>query len=483
MLRCQRLAAVVRLLGVTGVLSICVGAQDLTSVPMLAPGVSAMRPGTFGDQGSLTAAVSRASTEAVSSGATLPDPAPVPHGPRRITLEQVKQSANRAINPLHRLDTLSVEAARQHRLGVQADYFPKFSATFWNLHFTNFLGQIVAVRRPVLGIMQEVPIQIVNQDHTAALLSFVQPITPILQVHQAVKIARADERIAMAKAGAAAARNARNAEVEETYFQLLIAQRQLTTAEWRNRGSESRPLYATASVGQVHSPEPQADLVDARKGVESAIARVNELTASLDRMMGWPEETELDLEVPDPLVENISFQDVADKPVAGNLGVVEAEQTVVKARAAAVLSKVAYVPTVAAVGGYAFQNAFPAVLSNFGYGGVMASYTLFDFGKREHAVKEARAQLEMAEIGLQVAKAKSSADLKKSYYELERSRQLSNVAQRMGSSATLLMNASASTENLQVRAARAEMEMEMLRADLAHRQAYARLKALMGETF
>jgi hypothetical protein len=37
----------------------------------------------------------------------------------------------------------------------------------------------------------------------------------------------------------------------------------------------------------------------------------------------------------------------------------------------------------------------------------------------------------------------------------------------MGSSAALLMNASVSTENLQVRAARAEMEMAMLQADLA----------------
>ena len=223
MLSRQRVAAVVRLSGLAARLAICAGAQDLPPISILAPGVSAMRPGTFGGQGPLTTAVSRASMEAVSSGATLPDPAPLPHEPRRITLEQVKQSANRVINPLQRHSTLSVEAAKQHRLGVQADYFPKFSATFWNLHFTDFLGQIVAVRRPVLGITQQVPIQIVNQDQTAALLSFVQPITPILQVHQAVKIARADERIAMLRAGAAAARNVRNAEVEETYFQLLIA--------------------------------------------------------------------------------------------------------------------------------------------------------------------------------------------------------------------------------------------------------------------
>ena len=87
----------------------------------------------------------------------------------------------------------------------------------------------------------------------------------------------------------------------------------------------------------------------------------------------------------------------------------------------------------------------------------------------------------MAEIGLQAAKAKSSTELKKSYDDLQRSRQVSNVAQRMASSATLLMNASASSGNLQVRAARAEIELEALQADLAHRQAYARLKALLGE--
>jgi outer membrane protein TolC len=375
---------------------------------------------------------------------------------------------------------LSVEAARQHRKGVQADYFPKFGATFLNLHFTDFLGQVVTVRRPFMGVTQEVPIQVVNKDQTVAALTVVQPITPILQVHQAVKIARADERIAMAKAAAGTARNARDAEVEEAYFHLLIAQWQLTSAEWKLKVGESRQLYAGASVGLVRASGPQVESDEARKGVESAAARVKELAASLNRIMGWPEETELDLEMPDPLVENISLQDVADKPVAAKPDVVEAEQTVVKARAAAKLSKLAYVPTVAAVSGYAFQNAVPVMLSNFGYGGVMASYTLFDFGKREHAVKEAHAQLEMAEIGLQVAKAKSAADLKKSYYELEHSRQLSNVAQSVASSATFLMNASAGTETLQVRASRAKMELELLQADLAHRQAYARLKAIMG---
>jgi outer membrane protein TolC len=480
---CPRFTAGLRLSALALALVLASGAQDLPPVPPIAAGASAIRPGMFGGHWSLFPTSNRTGTEAAWTNASFPGEARAPSGGiQRITLEQVKQSANRAASPLQRLGLLTVEAARQHRLAVRADYFPKFGATAFNLHYTDFLGQIVTVRRPRLGFTQQVPVPLLNQNQTFAALTFVQPITPIFQVHQAVKIARADERIAIAKAGAAAARNTRNAEIEDTYLLLLIAQRQLTSAEWKLKGGESRPLYAGASVDLVRGPGPETPLAEARKSVESAAAKVKELTASLNRIMGWPEDTQLELALPDPLVENITLQDVADKSVPGNADVIEAEQTVVKARAAAKLSKLAYVPTVAAVSGYLFQNVIPAVVSNVGYGGVMASYTLFDFGKREHAVKEAHAQLEMAEIGLQLTKAKAAADVKKSYYELERSRQLSNVAQKMGSSAALLMNVSAHSDNLEVKLARAEMELEMLQADLAHRQASARLKALIGET-
>jgi outer membrane protein TolC len=407
---------------------------------------------------------------------------PTPSGqPRRITLEQVKQqSANRVASPLAYMGQLSVEAARQHRLGVQADYFPKFGATFVNLHATDFLGQIFRVPRPIMGTVTPVPVDFINKNLTIAALTFVQPITPVLEVRQAVRIARADERIAMAKAAASVSKAVRDTEIEAAYFKLLIAQRELTSAEWKMRSGESRPLYAAASadVIRISASEPRA--MEARKAVATAAATVRELTASLNRIMGWPENTELELAMPDPLVENVSLQEVTDKSTAPNPALVEAEQTVVKARAAANLSKLAYVPTVAAVSGYLFQNILPAVNSNFGYGGVMASYTLFDFGKRQHAIKESRAQLEMAETALQLTKAKLASDVKKSYFELERSRQLSQVAQKIGSSTALLMKVSSNAEGLEVRAARADVELEMLEADFAHRQAYNRLRALMS---
>ncbi len=402
-------------------------------------------------------------------------------GPRRVTLQQVQQrSANRLASPVARMSQLSVEAAKQHRLGVEADYFPKFGATFLNLHTTDFLGQLVQVRRPFNGTVLQIPAQIVNQNLTIAALTFVQPITPLFDVRQAVQIARADERIALAKAAAAVSKNARDAEIEETYFKLLIAERQLTSAEWKLKNSESRPLYASASHDLIPVSGEDVGTINARKTAENAAATVRELTATLNRAMGWPEDTQLDLATPDPLVENISLQEVSQKSTAGNAALVEAEQTVVKARAASSISKMAYIPTVAAVGGYLFQNALPAVNSNFGYGGVMASYTLFDFGKREHAVKEAHTQLEMAETALQLTKIKVAADVQKSYLELERSRQLSHLAQKMGSSTALLLKVGSDSESLEVKATRADVELEMLDADFAHRQAFNHLKALLG---
>jgi outer membrane protein TolC len=391
--------------------------------------------------------------------------------PRRITLQQAKDLPDPAKAVVSRLGQLSVEAAKQHRLGVRADYFPKFGATFLNLHYTDFLGQVVTVRRPLIGSATQFPIPLFSKDQTLAALTFTQPITPLLQVRQAVKMARADERIAMAKAAVPIAKNVRDREIEQTYFKLLIAQHKLTAAQLKSRQINGRILYAAASstTAQERSTEFMALAIEAKQ-----------LTASLNRLIGWPDDTELDLDPPEPLVENISLEEVSNNSAAVNPDVVEAEQTLVKARAAVTLSKLEYVPTVAAVSGYAFQNVIPAVPSNFGYGGVVASYNLFDFGKRERTIKEARAKAEMAEIVVQMTKAKVTADIKKSFYEVQHCREVSNMVQRMRSSMAPLMNISANADSIEVKAARTEMELQTLEADFAHRLAYAHLGALMG---
>lgn len=298
-----------------------------------------------------------------------------------------------------------------------------------------------------------------------------QPLTPLFKLHQVLKIARADERIARAKAGLPAAEVASN--VEQSYFGLLIAQRRMKAVAANVRKVENKWLLVSTTA--VPAAEHETEWAEANKALVSASSKVREATVALNALLGWPLQTEPELVIPDALYENVSAEEAVGQAIQNNPEVIEAEQTVVKARAASKLSKLDYVPDVAVVGGYAYQSIMPALPSDFSYVGLMGNYTLFDFGKREHAVKERNAQVAMAETGLVLTKAKVAASVTKAYFDLELSRRLSEFAQRTNSD---VINASYESEEAQ--AARARSEAEMLQADLDHRLAFTRLQQLIG---
>jgi hypothetical protein len=81
---------------------------------------------------------------------------------------------------------------------------------------------------------------------------------------------------------------------------------------------------------------------------------------------------------------------------------------------------------------------------------------------------------------VQLTKAKVAAGVKSSYFELDRSRQLYQLARRMVSAAQVV-DASYKSDNPGAESAQAKMEADMFRADFEYRQAYGKLKALMGK--
>jgi outer membrane protein TolC len=401
-------------------------------------------------------------------------------GVRRITLEEAQEAAAAANNPLVRLGQLSVEAAKEHRLGVQGLYFPNVGTQFANLHLNKETGQIITVQRPISGMPPvEIAANIFAKNQTDFNVAAVQPVTPLFSVYQLVKIARADENIAKAKAGLPVAEVA--AKVEKNYFDLLVAQRELTSAEADARKIQTKWLMASDSGRPITSPEHETEMLGAEKAVVLSTSKAKELTTSLNGLVGLPDGTTLELAPPEPLVEDTSLIEATEKATAANSEVIEAEQTAVKAHAGLTLTKLQYVPTVAITGGYATQNAISdrVLPKDFSYIGVIATYTLFDGFKREHGVKELKAQSEMADLGVELTKAKVAAGVKSSYFELDRSRQLYQLARRMVSSAGVV-NASYKPDDPEVESAQARMEADMFRAELEYRLAYAKLKDLTG---
>jgi len=348
---------------------------------------------------------------------------------RRITLDEVKSGAGAA--KATDLAKLSVDAARYHREAAQADYFPKIDATFGNFHFNKFMGERIELARRTA----ELPL--VAKDQTFAFFTVTQPVTPLFKVHQAVDIARADEAIAKAKAGALVAQASNN--VERLYFDLLIAQRQQTVA---------------------------------------AKAQVVELTQALNALLGFGPETELELAPPEPVLETISEQDATQQALANSAEVVEAEQTVAKARAARNLSKLEYVPDVAVLGGYTYQTAIPALPKDFTFVGVMATFNIFDFGKREKLIKERQTQLGMAEANVDLVKAKVAASARKAFLDLQRARKIRDLTRQL---ATVYEVRTVSYDEaaLNNKPDRAQAEVDMFQAELDYRLAYSELRQVM----
>jgi len=191
--------------------------------------------------------------------------ADLPADVRRITLQQAQQMAAAATNPVVRLGQLQVEAAEQHRLGVKANYYPNVATQAYGLRLSTFPGDALTVQRPIRGGFISVPVNIIEQNQFAVNVAAVQPITPIFAVRQLVRIARADENIARAKAGMPVLEQA--SIVEKGYFDLLIAERELISAGTEARKVQAKWRAVSDSGTAQASTEQQSDAFGAAKAI------------------------------------------------------------------------------------------------------------------------------------------------------------------------------------------------------------------------
>src|SRR5262245_49937553 len=165
--------------------------------------------------------------------------------PLRITLEE---ALARAV-ATHALVAASagVSAAHWRHKALQSDYFPKVGAYLVNLHYNKLMGDSIQLfRRGIIFPTVSRTVPIFDKDQTFVGPTVTQPLTPLFKVHEAVRIAKADERIAQAKANAVSIQL--TADVERAYFDLLIAQRRQDEARANVEMAESKLQIASAAT-------------------------------------------------------------------------------------------------------------------------------------------------------------------------------------------------------------------------------------------
>jgi outer membrane protein TolC len=401
-------------------------------------------------------------------------------GPLRITLEEAMARAVAC----HALVAASagVSAAHFHHKALQSDYFPRVGAYLVNIHYNKFMGDTIQLfRRGIIFPTVSRTVPLFDKDQTFVGPTVTQPLTPLFKIHEAVRIAKADERIAQAKADAVSIQLA--ADVERAYFDLLIAQRRQSEARANVEIAERKLQIASAAAAPVDGVvERETAMLGAKKALLAASDKVTELTISLSGLMGLSEDARLELIPPPPVVLEADYSPQQpqhlQKPrpvIAYNPEIVEAEETVVKAKAARRLAKLEYVPDAIITGGYMFQTGIPILPDDFSWIGVIATWTIFDFGKRERTIKERDAQVTMAKANLEMVRAKVAAGALKTVMDVDRTRQILELTRKVVS----MQRAMAPRDQdpgPEARAALAKAEAEMFQAELDYRIAYAQLK-------
>lgn len=355
---------------------------------------------------------------------------------RRLTLQE---AVDLAIRQNHALKAASyaVAAEQQKRRGAQSNYFPTISNESNLLHVTDL--QRIEVPAGAFGAIPGGPTipaaNVFLTQGTQTLESsgtmIAQPLTQLIKIRQANKIAEAELKSSQASFRKASTEVVY--QVHALYYRVLTTQLQKSAAELQiTSGSEnlaeSSEEVRNGSLLEVARVESQANLLEAKQTLLTADMQLADLTVQLDDALGLPLDTKLVL---DPNVD-VSFdlpprEEAVRTALNDNPEIKEAVQSLAKARAAHTAAKAEYIPDVTAYARHSYQNGVPFFDRNFGTFGIHLSYDIFDSGKRQALVRERRDEVSEAEENLQRVKDDVEVRIKMIYNRLETTRAMVEV--------------------------------------------------------
>jgi outer membrane protein TolC len=412
---------------------------------------------------------------ALRAGDAPPAPPPAPAA-RKVTLEEAKQLAlnNKALT----LARLNVQEKEHGITAASKDYFPKLLGSYTFLHFDNPLGQVTIANTGVHGILPVGTIfksvAVVNQNAPLGIVMGAQPITKLIAVNAAVQIARADTAAAQAQLDKGTQDLVSG--VAQAFQGLLGAQRIQAALELQIKGLDQlvrlKPL-----------PQLKVGLVEARQGLQQVRAQVQELTVQLNDLLNLPACTVLELV--DPIPPGLPVRcadDAAQQALAGSPEVREAEQNIVKAEAALKVARMAYLPDVNVVGGYADQKFADYIQHNIGFVGVTANFTVFEWGKKKDVVRQRQALIAVASQNLAVVMDRVQLEARKAYGAFEAAREAFGLAGEMVQARKEAEKVAAGEAKLiEAKSDTAKAELEQMKAEIAYRVAHAKLAGLLGQ--
>ena len=405
-------------------------------------------------------------------------------------------SQNRAL----KIARLKVTEEEHRRAGEHSAYFPAITNQSNALHISDL--QFVEIPVGGFGTVAGIPIPthgITLPQGKLTLYSsgtqISQPLTQIIRIHQANRIAAAE--VAISRDDLKKAENQVALDVHSVYFGILIARLQKQAAEERSayvgeqlRESEEDILKGAAL--KIAAIQDHASQLESQQAVLTAELQMADLTTELNDLLGLPLDTQLEL---DPAVPASFDQRPREEYVraawAARPEILAAEEAVRKARAGVIAAKSAYLPDITAYARHSYQSGLPFLVTNFGTFGLNLTWDVFDFGKRRAAVLEHEAQLAQSEENLRRLKDQVAVGIERSCNKLQRTRELVQVAnqvvklrqegERLAGN-QLTQGVALMSERRQATAAKYQAQADFLQASLGYLLAWAELEEAIGRT-
>jgi len=422
-------------------------------------------------------------------GTTVSGAAQAPQDERPVVRLTIKRAVEMAIqhNRQLALARLSTADSREKVSIAKSLYFPHISNDSSALYLTDLQGIVLPAGAlafsPSTGLVPSQTIRIGQgaQETFTSGTGLVQPLTQLLKVREGDKAAQADLKAAEITEDDTA--NSVALLVYKLYFAILVSQSQLRAGEAAMNASQSADAESQRKVAEgralnVVSLKSHVALLDQQQSVLKTKIALEDTMLQLDDTLGLPIGTKLELDsnMADVDPQLPSRTDALASIRTHSPKVLEAEQTVEKAKAGLAAARAAYIPNITGTARYSYQSGVPFLLHNFGTFGGVVSFDLFDGGAREAKVREAKIQLQMAQNQLDSVESETKIAVMTAFDEVEQLNDLVDVekqaleakkeASRIAEE-RLSQNAAMPSEVAQTRAEAASQETSLLQTELA----------------
>jgi outer membrane protein TolC len=360
--------------------------------------------------------------------------------PIHLSLDQAIDLAIKQNRSIY-LRSLAVEDMRSKKDEARSNYMPQLKTIGGIHHVTELAGiEIPAGAFGNFPSTGSVPAKslFIDQGGDTAYTGGVeldQPLTQLLRIHQANVSAEQDILVAQTQFSQAQADVALN--VRKLYYGILINQRQLQASQeqleaMRVKDSEAQRDVEHGNALEIATFQTKASILEAQQKSLTLKLQGEDLNRELDDLLGLPigKQIDLDSDMPAQSIDLPSSSEATRIALEQNQDIRAARHLLEKAKAELTAAKDAYIPDITGSSRYSYQSGVPLLEHNFGTFGFNLSFDLFDGGRREAQVRDARTAVTSAEVTVDKLQLEVTVEIQEEYDRVEELKELVGVVQQ-----------------------------------------------------